>query len=506
MNIYFKKRRWKLVLIVIAIITFPLMIWYSNSLMDKIADDERNKIAIWADAIQRRSEVVTFTNEFFKEIAIEEEMHASHIAKAIIKLTTADPDEDISFYLDFITDNKTIPCILVNERNEITSIRNLDDNYLERINTPEKLQKVIIDEKYNKIAINYYANKYVYLYYKESIVYTQLREVFRDIIHNFLSEITNNTPSIPVIVTDPSQQNILASNIIDSSRLQEPFYIENLIKTMRSKNEPIRISFDRNSHAYVFYEESAILRTLRFFPVIQLLLVAIFILVAYLLFSFARRSEQDQIWVGMSKETAHQLGTPLSSLMAWSEILESENVNPDIIREINKDITRLENIAQRFSKIGSIPKLETENINLITSEFITYFQSRVSSSIVFKTEIPDYPIYACISKHLFEWVLENLCKNAVDAMDGVGTITVKIQDDKQFVYIDISDTGKGIEVKRQKTIFEPGFTTKSRGWGLGLTLARRIIKEYHNGKIEIKYSAVNKGSTFRIKLKKNQHC
>jgi len=311
-------------------------------------------------------------------------------------------------------------------------------------------------------------------------------------------------PSLPVIITDSSQQNVLLYSNIDSLRVKnDPSYLEHLIQTMRAKNEPIRISFGGNMYVYVFYEAASTLRTLRIFPIIQLILVAIFLLVAYFLFRFARRFEQDRLWVGMSKETAHQLGTPISSLMAWSELLENENINPDIIKEINKDISRLENIAQRFSKIGSVPKLKVENINLVTSEFIFYFQSRVSSSIIFETKIPDYPIYASISKHLFEWVLENLYKNAVDAMNGIGTIGVSIQDDKHFVYIDVSDTGKGIEIKHQKTVFEPGYTTKSRGWGLGLTLSRRIIKDYHNGKIEVKNSSLNKGSTFRIKLKKS---
>jgi signal transduction histidine kinase len=470
--------------------------------MDKIARDERNKILIWADAIQRSAEVVAFTNDFFKEIALEEEMHANHIAKVITKLSNPNPNDDLSFYVDFLADNKTIPCILVDEANRITSIRNIDSSYLPRIDTPEKLEKVIIEEKYNKIPINYHADKYVYLYYKESIIYTQLRAMFQDIIHNFFSEITNNAPSLPVIVTDSSQNRVLLYSKIDTSRIDDTVYMSHLIQTMRSQNDPIQIVFNGSSFAYIFYEESTILKTLRVFPIIQMFLTAIFIFVAYLLFRFARRLEQDQIWVGMSKETAHQLGTPLSSLMAWVEILETEHVHPDIVQEINKDILRLENIAQRFSKIGSIPKLEIENINSVTCEFIAYFQSRVSSDIHFNIEIPEYPINTCISKHLFEWVLENLCKNAVDAMDGVGTITVEIQEDKQWVYIDISDTGKGIDPNHQKTIFEPGYTTKNRGWGLGLTLARRIIDDYHNGKIEIKYSAINKGSTFRIKLEK----
>ena len=502
MNIYYKKRRWKIALFIFAMVTFPLMIWYSNSLMDKIADDERNKIGIWADAIRRRSDMITFTNDFFKKIAKEEEIHATHIAQAMNKLSNSDGGEDITFYLDFIADNETIPIIIVDENGKVTEIRNLDEEYRQKINTPEKLQKVIIEENYNQIPIHYYEDIYYSMYYKESIIYTQLRDVLQDIIQNFFSEITDNAPSLPVIVTDSAQQKILQYSNIDSSRVAEPNYLKDRMESMRSQNQPIQIMFGGHTYGYVFYEESSILRMLRFFPVIQLILVGIYIIIGYLMFSFMRRSEQDQVWVGMSKETAHQLGTPLSSLMAWSEILESENIHPDIVKEINKDIQRLENIAQRFSKIGSAPNLESEDINTITVDFLSYFQSRTSSKIVFVKEIPQYPIHVQMNKYLFEWVLENLCKNAVDAMNGVGTITVRIYEEKNAIFVEIADTGKGIEPKRQKTIFEPGYTTKSRGWGLGLTLAKRIVNEYHRGKIEIK-SSTTKGTVFKIKLKKN---
>ena len=502
MNIYYKKRRWKIALFIFAMVTFPLMIWYSNSLMDKIADDERNKIGIWADAIRRRSDMITFTNEFFQKIAKEEEIHATHIVKAMMKLLNINPEkEDITFYLDFLADNETIPIITVNKDGEIT-MRNLGPEYEKKIDTPQKLQKIILEEGYELIPIEYYEDEYQYIYYKESIIYTQLRDVLQDIIQNFFSEITDNAPSLPVIVTDSAQQKILQYSNIDSSRIAEPDYLKNRIESMRSQNQPIQIMFGGHTYGYVFYEESSILRMLRFFPVIQLILVGIYIIIGYLMFSFMRRSEQDQVWVGMSKETAHQLGTPLSSLMAWSEILESENIHPDIVKEINKDIQRLENIAQRFSKIGSAPNLENEDINTITVDFLSYFQSRTSSKIVFVKEIPQYPIHVQMNKYLFEWVLENLCKNAVDAMNGVGTITVRIYEEKNAVFVEIADTGKGIEPKRQKTIFEPGYTTKSRGWGLGLTLAKRIVNEYHRGKIEVK-SSTTKGTVFKIKLKKN---
>jgi signal transduction histidine kinase len=312
----------------------------------------------------------------------------------------------------------------------------------------------------------------------------------------------DNSPSLSVVVTDSTQKNILKYGNIDTTRIHNSQYIQSLLKSMTSPNNPpIKISIG-NSSAYVFYAESAVLKIMRIFPVILILLFGLFLTVAYLLFRFARRSEQNRIWVGMSKETAHQLGTPISSLMAWMEILQNENISPDILNEINKDLIRLENITQRFSKIGSIPKLKMENINEIITNFIDYFKNRTSSKIKFNVYVPENKIDAMLNKHLFEWVLENLCKNAVDAMNGAGTIAIQVSEDKKYIYIDISDTGKGIESKNQKSIFEAGYTTKSRGWGLGLTLARRIINDYHRGKIILKSSTTIKGSTFRVKLKK----
>jgi len=204
----------------------------------------------------------------------------------------------------------------------------------------------------------------------------------------------------------------------------------------------------------------------------------------------------------MSKETAHQLGTPLSSLMAWTEILRNENINPDIVVEMEKDIARLETITQRFSKIGSTPDLSPENIQDIINNFIHYFKNRTSSKVVFQIDLPKKPIIVEINKYLFEWVIENLCKNSVDAMNGQGTITISINESKKYIEIFIKDTGKGIDSKIEKKIFKPGFTTKSRGWGLGLTLAQRIIKNYHKGNLDIKSSIPFKETILRIKLKK----
>jgi|LSQX01.2.fsa_nt_gb signal transduction histidine kinase len=492
----------KWTLFIAAIVVFVLTIWYSDILIEKIAQDERNKVSIWANAIQRKATLVKYTNDFFEKVRAEEQYKAEMMAKAFQRINTATGHEDISFYTELISNNQSIPYILADKDGNITATKNLDEAYLKTINTPEKFFNALNKENYNVIPINYYKNFYVYLYYKESHIYTQLRDVLNDLLESFISEIVENSSSVPVIVTDSTQKNILAYGNINPYYIKDSNFMQASIASMQSENPPIKISIGLNNEGYVFYQESYILKNLRIFPIIQIILVLIFTTIAYLLFNFAWRSEKNQIWVGMSKETAHQLGTPLSSLMAWTEILRSENINPNIVVEIEKDIARLETITQRFSKIGSTPNLRAENIQEVILNFITYFKTRTSSKIAFHIDFPEKPIIIEINKYLFEWVIENLCKNAVDAMNGKGTITISILETKKHIEIDVKDTGKGIDSKAQKKIFKPGYTTKNRGWGLGLTLAQRIIKNYHNGSLEIKSSIPFKETVLRIKLKK----
>ncbi|OQA91894.1 MAG: Sporulation kinase D [Bacteroidetes bacterium ADurb.Bin234] len=492
----------KWTLFIAAIIVFALTIWYSNILIENIARDERNKIKIWADAIQRKASLVKYTNEFFEKVRVEEQNKAEMMAKAFQKINTASSNEDISFYTELISNNQSIPYILTDIDGNISATKNLDNEYLKKINTPEKLFQVLKNENYNVIPINYYKDLYIYLYYKESHIYKQLRAVLSDLLESFISEIVENSSSVPVIITDSTQKNILAYGNINPYFVKDSSFMQTTIANMQSENPPIYITLGINNYGYVFYQESILLKNLRIFPIIQIILVFIFAIIAYLLFNFAWRSEQNQIWVGMSKETAHQLGTPLSSLMAWTEILRNENINPDIVVEMEKDIARLETITQRFSKIGSTPDLSPENIQDIINNFIHYFKNRTSSKVVFQIDLPKKPIIVEINKYLFEWVIENLCKNSVDAMNGQGTITISINESKKYIEIFIKDTGKGIDSKIEKKIFKPGFTTKSRGWGLGLTLAQRIIKNYHKGNLDIKSSIPFKETILRIKLKK----
>ena len=276
--------------------------------------------------------------------------------------------------------------------------------------------------------------------------------------------------------------------------------ISKRIKQMKYENEPINIDLGDGRIGIIYFQESLTLKQLRFFPYIMLGVIAAFLLVAYLLFSTFRRAEQNQVWVGMAKETAHQLGTPLSSLMALQEILKAQGVQEDAIAEMNKDIHRLETITERFSKIGSDTLLSEEEVNNVIIQNINYLKTRISKKVDIEILNQYNELKVKLNKALFDWVIENLTKNAVDSMQGEGKLIISTGIENEQVYIDISDTGKGISSNNTKAVFEPGFTTKQRGWGLGLSLAKRIIEDHHNGKIFIKDTELNKGTTFRITL------
>ncbi len=240
---------------------------------------------------------------------------------------------------------------------------------------------------------------------------------------------------------------------------------------------------------------------LRYFPYVQLIIIGLFLLVSYALFSLFRNAEQNQVWVGMAKETAHQLGTPLSSLMAWMELMDANGTDPAAVAEMRKDVGRLEMITERFSKIGSTPDLVPEKIDLVLRDTVQYLRPRLPSRVKIEVHTTDPEITVPLNRALFSWVLENLMRNAVDAMEGEGSITITTEKDGNEVHVDVTDTGKGIPARQLRTVFQPGFTTKKRGWGLGLSLTKRIMETYHKGKIFVKRSTVGKGTTFRISLR-----
>ena len=319
----------------------------------------------------------------------------------------------------------------------------------------------------------------------------------------FLVDIINRNTSIPIIITD-SLHHILEPRNISFSKENKNKVLSRELKKMKEENEPIIISISETEKQYLYYRDSVLLENLKYYPVILFAVVFLFILIAYLAFNSSRNAEQNQVWVGMSKETAHQLGTPISSLMAWVELLKMQKVDENLIQEFEKDTQRLQKITERFSKIGSVPELIPTNVAEAVSSTVEYLKTRSSGKVKFVMNYEEGKKYiAPLNASLFSWVIENLCKNAIDAMNNLGTIQVSISEKGEQIFIDVSDTGKGISKAYYKSVFQPGFTTKKRGWGLGLSLAKRIVENYHRGKIFLKQSEINKGTTFRIILLKS---
>jgi signal transduction histidine kinase len=320
----------------------------------------------------------------------------------------------------------------------------------------------------------------------------------------FLSTIIENNNTVPVILTDESDSIISARNFAGHKADDFKYFRKELVKT-KKENKPIVNNLENGHYNLIYYKDSIILSMLIYYPYIQLGLIILFILVSYLAFRSSRKAQHNQVWVGMSKETAHQLGTPTSSMAGWIEILQNKYPEISIAKELARDVERLEKVTERFSRIGSKPSLTKENIVIIISRTVDYLKSRTSSKVKFITDFnTKNEILIPVNSALFEWVIENVCKNAIDAMEGSGEITIRIAENDKQALIDITDTGKGIPKSAFKKIFYAGFTTKQRGWGLGLSLAKRIVEEYHNGKIFVRHSEVGKGSCIRIVMNKDK--
>jgi anti-sigma regulatory factor (Ser/Thr protein kinase) len=318
---------------------------------------------------------------------------------------------------------------------------------------------------------------------------------------DFFGKVIENNETVPVIVLD-SLDNISFMRNIDPVKMQNPRYVKKKLKQMKEASDPIIVNVTPTERQFLYYSKSTILTKLTVYPFVQLGIILLFILVAYFAFSSSRNAEQNQVWVGLSKETAHQLGTPISSLLAWLEMMKLKSSDPDLLIELEKDVKRLEKITERFSKIGSKPILKKDNLIMVISSAVNYLKTRTSGSVKFNVHLTSEELLVPINASLFEWVIENICKNAIDATNGQGEVDIFISDHNQVVYIDVSDTGKGISKGLFKTIFKPGYTTKERGWGLGLSLAKRIVEEYHDGRIFVHQSEIGKGTVIRIVLKK----
>lgn len=384
-NIYHKKTRWKLFLLVGAVVIGLSSLFYTQKLVEELSAEEREKVELWAEATRK-----------------------------LIEMDVNDTEFDL--LLRVIETNNTVPLILTNEAGDTLSTRNLDPK-----------------------------------------------------------------------------------------RLKNPAYLVKQLRIMKESHDPIVIKLDENENLYLYYKDSILLTKLFYFPYIQLGVIILFILVSYFAFSASRKAEQNQVWVGLSRETAHQLGTPISSLMAWLELVKMNRSNEETLKELEKDVKRLEKIADRFSKIGSRPVLTLVPIHQAVQQSVAYIRTRSSAQVIISMENRlSGPCPVKLNTELFEWVIENLCKNAIDAMGGSGTIRIVLSDNPNKACVDIRDEGKGIPKKLHKTVFKPGYTSKPRGWGLGLSLARRIVENYHSGKIFILQSEPGKGTTFRIVLNKEQ--
>lgn len=380
-------RQVKIILVLAAIIIAVASLIVSNNLVKKLADEEHNKMEVWAEAMR--------------------------------SLNKADENTDLNLVLKVINENNTIPVIVTDSKRNVQIYRNVDlkgVNFEDSMKNAKAISSKLLDD-----------GKYIRIYLGDSL---------------------------------------------------------------------------KTDYINVCYDDSVILKRLSTYPYIQLGVVMLFVVVAIFALLTSKKAEQNKVWVGLSKETAHQLGTPISSLMAWTEILKENYPEDELIPEMDKDVKRLELIAERFSKIGSLPEPVPSSLMDVMTHVIDYMDRRTSSKVKFIKDFPDNDIIVKINSSLFEWVIENLCKNAVDAMEGCGTITLHVEETASKVIIEVTDTGKGIKKKNIRNVFKPGFTTKKRGWGLGLSLAKRIVEEYHKGRIFVKNSEIGKGTTFRIELTK----
>lgn len=492
--------RWRWILLGITVAMAMAALFVINRISYQIARSEQQKVQIWAAAIAQKAQLVNYMEAFFDEVAADEHSKMEFYTRAQQMAFTQSLSNSANlFFTDYITANHTIPVIITDKDSNITAFNN--------ITLPEgttKLTGELYEEFSQETPIPYsvWGMQFV-LHYKESRIYTDLRDVLDELTQSLLDEITNNSVAAPVLVVDSLQEFVIGSGNIKESEIAEPELLAAKLCEMQDANDPIEIRLTNNQRAYVFFESTPLLKALHWIPVLYVFVILVLLVISYFLFRTARSNEQNLIWVGMAKETAHQLGTPISSLIAWTEYLKDKTFDEKYALEIRKDLDRLETITHRFSKIGSVPELKEENVCEVIQEAIDYLKGRTSKKINLVTNYPQEALVIPLNRYLFEWVIENICKNAIDAMDGKGTFTVIVSSDARNVIIDLCDTGKGIPASAQKHIFESGFTTKQRGWGLGLSLAKRIVNDYHRGKIFLKYSIEGQGSVFRILLRKN---
>ena len=481
--------------IVAAAFVFFIICYFTIHLTRMVEESERSKMEMWAEMFQRKMEVVEYADTLAEAFAFDLKNQAETLAAAIERMNANGCDVD--FYFRIIASNKTIPCVIVDENNDIVAARNINVPECVTTFTPE-LQKRF--QNHAPIRLDQPFGGTQYLYFKQSVALEEVQAFLGELVKSFLDETVANTAQYPVIVTDSTQRVVLTSGNIDPSKLQSNNDVLETITKMRLQNKPIEVKRRGKVLAYVFYQNSKYVEELQIYPACVFFLLLMLFVSVVVLFRNNQRLEKELVWVGLAKETAHQFGTPLSSLMGWVEFIE----NKEIAAEMQKDLQRMTLVVERLSKIGSKPTLSVQNVTKIVSDFLDYYRKRVTKRVEVIAEYnPNQELLAPVNKVLFEWVLENLCKNAVDAMNGQGEIRIQLTEDDRFINIDVTDTGSGMPKSSFSQIFQSGYTTKSRGWGLGLSLSLRVMKEYHKGDLFVKRSTVGVGTTFCIKLRKD---
>ncbi|MBR4506651.1 MAG: HAMP domain-containing histidine kinase [Bacteroidales bacterium] len=484
------KVRLKWIIMAVTVVMALVALWQVQRIAEQIRHGEEEKVRLWAAAVGQRNQMAAATAQFFQEAMLDEHRKMRLYTDILQSFNDPDLSTDLKFslaYVNYIVDSSHTPIIITTSKDSIITVP--------QELAGQKLDGCLMEEYSVNPPFNYRIwGMRMTLYYKESEYFTRLREVLDGFTQSFLTDITQNSVLVPVVIFDSTHRNIIAIGNTDSLQLH----------TLRFNNDPIRITMPDGSPAYVHYSSTPLLRSLRWLPLFYIFIALVLVVVSYFLFRTARTAEQNRIWAGLAKETAHQLGTPISSLSGWLEYLRGKEFTDDYAAEVGKDLQRLETITHRFSKIGSVPELKEEDVREATLAAVAYLQSRSPRRVKFNVAFPEgEPFIAPVNSHLFQWVIENLCKNAVDAMEGDGTISITASQDARKIYLDISDTGRGMSAAVQKHIFDSGFTTKTRGWGLGLPLARRIVNQYHRGRLYLKYSVPGQGSCFRIVLRKS---
>ncbi len=514
MNIYSKKQKWKVALLIIALLMVGASLFVSNKIVSAVGEREKERAQQWASAIKKKVELVQLTNNTFSQLRNHEEQKMRLWIEATKEVSKASPLNGFSNYnfpLKIIDHNKDIPVILLDNYQNVSGYINLgfDTSNLRDIypllSTKELIHLfddslLVLAKQWEKknpsFTIEVYEDLFMTYFYNDTKAIVDL-ELERDsLINNFNRDLIDNDGLVPVLLVDSKTKEIIGHNINEEVTVKN---VDNFILKFKEANKPIFIDFNNGEKNILYFDKSQELKQLQYFPYIQFIVIGLFALIGYLIFSTFRKAEQNKVWAGMAKETAHQLGTPLSSLMAWVQLLELQGIDESITVEMQKDVDRLVKVTDRFSKIGSGAKLDAKNVSETVENIISYLRPRISD----KVDVAIHTDENAIANHnasLIEWVVENICKNAVDAMEGEGKLEVWVIKSEDWVYIDIKDNGKGIPQNQLKTIFEPGFSTKSRGWGLGLSLVKRIVKEYHKGNVVVFQSEIGVGTTFRISI------